>query len=466
MYLEIATTHQPATDLGYLLGKHPGRFQSRNLSFGNAHVFYPVAEEARCSVVLLLEIDAVALSRSRRRSYSGTFKLGQYVNDRSYAASSFLSTAIAKTLGSALNGTCKAKPELAEEKLPLEATISALSATGGEEMIRSFFEPLGYEVELEPQLLDEQFPQWGTSPYFKVTVRNSLPLRDLLRHLYVMIPALDNNKHYFVSNDEVEKLLDKGKHWLPDHPAIEQITRRYLNHRRSLASQALERLNLLEEPEQASSPEEQEEALEKKMSLHQLRHQAVLQELKTAGAESILDLGCGSGKLLHQLLREGQFKRITGMDVSYRALEIAKRRLNWDTLSPRMRERINLLHGALTYRDKRLEGYDAAAAVEVIEHLDEARLSAFERVVFEYARPRVVAVTTPNIEYNVLFESLPKGKLRHSDHRFEWTRAEFRSWGEKIQDRWGYQVSFSPVGPEDERYGAPSQMAVFIKKSN
>ncbi|MCB0582412.1 MAG: 3' terminal RNA ribose 2'-O-methyltransferase Hen1 [Phaeodactylibacter sp.] len=461
MYLEIVTTRPPATDLGFLLGKHPERCQSRELSFGKAHVFYPQADEERCAAGLFLEIDAVALSRSHNSSYADSFQLGHYVNDRPYAASSFLSTAIAKTFGSALNGTCKERPELAEAALPLEVTLSALSAAGGEEMIRRFFEPLGYVVDLETQLLDEQFPRWGASPYFKLRLRHTLPLKQLLRHLYVLIPALDNNKHYFINKDEVEKLLEKGRHWLPGHPAVELITRRFLKHRRSLAGQALERLAAADGQAEEAQPEREEEELEEKISLHQLRHQTVVEELKAAGAQSVLDLGCGSGKLLRLLLQHGQFARITGLDVSYRALEIAKRRLNWDTMSPRLRERLHLLHGALTYRDKRLEGHDAAVAVEVIEHLDEARLGAFERVVFEYARPRTVILTTPNAEYNALFETLSAGTFRHRDHRFEWTRAEFRAWGEGVAARRGYRVRFAPIGPEDERHGAPSQMAVF-----
>lgn len=463
MYLAISTTRPNATILGFLLGKHPARFQSRELSFGKAHVFYPQAEEGRCTVVLLLEIDAVALSRSRNNAYSDAFQLGQYVNDRPYAASSFLSTAIAKTFGSALNGTCKENPELVEEPFPLEVTIAALSASGGEAMARNFFEPLGYEVDLEGQLLDEQFPDWGESPYFKLQLRHVLPVSTLLRHLYVLIPALDNNKHYYISQDEVEKLLAKGRHWLPGHPAVELITRRFLKHRKSLAEMALERLNIVEEQEEPTAARQPEEALEEKISLHQLRHQTVVGELKAAGAQSVLDLGCGSGKLLRLLLQDGQFSRITGLDISYRSLEIAKRRLNWETMSPRMRERLQLLHGALTYRDRRIEGHDAAVAVEVIEHLDEPRLHAFERAIFEYARPHTVILTTPNAEYNVLFETLSAGTFRHSDHRFEWTRGQFREWGEGVAARQGYQVRFAPVGPEDEQYGAPSQMAIFSK---
>jgi 3' terminal RNA ribose 2'-O-methyltransferase Hen1 len=147
--------------------------------------------------------------------------------------------------------------------------------------------------------------------------------------------------------------------------------------------------------------------------------------------------------------------------VSVRSLEVAHRRLRLDRLPERQRERIRLIHGSLTYRDDRLQNFDAAAMVEVIEHLDPARLAAFERVVFEHARPATVVLTTPNREYNVVWETLPAGELRHGDHRFEWTREEFRVWATGIARRFGYSVRFLPVGPDDAEVGPPSQMSVF-----
>ncbi|MCB0630703.1 MAG: 3' terminal RNA ribose 2'-O-methyltransferase Hen1 [Saprospiraceae bacterium] len=462
MFLQITTTHKPATDLGYLLGKHPDRVQDKELAFGRAHVFFPEASDERCSAVLMLEIDTIALARSRSKQYSDSFQLGQYVNDRPYAASSFMSTAIAKVFGSALNGNCSARPELVDQPLSFEVKIAALPAKGGENTIREFFEPLGYQVQTTAQILDAKFPNWGQSMYFEIQLNHTLPLRTLLRHLYILIPALDNKKHYYVGADEVDKLIAKAKSWLEGHPAMAQITRRYLKHRSSLALQAIEQLRQ-QEDEEANAPEQEpEEQMENKISLHDQRHQEVIEALKEREVQTVLDLGCSTGKLLKKLLRESQFQKITGMDVSFRALEVAKRRLNWDTMTPRTKERIQLLHGALTYRDRRLEGYDAAVAVEVIEHLDENRLRAFEQAIFQYARPKVVVVTTPNVEYNVLFENMEPGTFRHSDHRFEWTREEFRDWATKVSKDHQYQVSLAGIGAEDETHGCPSQMAVFF----
>ncbi len=461
MLLSISTEHSPASDLGYLLHKHPGRLQSFDLSFGKAHVFYPEAGEDRCTACLLLDIDPVGMVRGKNRSQGDL--LAHYVNDRPYVASSFLSVAIAQVLSSAMAGRCKDRPELAETPIPLQAKIDVLPVRGGEGFLRQLFEPLGYTVQAVGYPLDQHFPAWGDSPYYSVTIAGTTTLSQLLTHLYVLIPVFDNEKHYFVGEAELEKLLAKGDNWLATHPEKEQITRRYLRHRYGLYRQALTRL--MDAEQLQDTPDEQdavaEEKLERTESLNDQRHGAVLAALKASGAGSVLDLGCGEGKLLRHLLQEKQFEQVVGVDVSIRALEIAQKRLKLDRLPTPMAERLKLLHGSLIYRDRRLEGFDAAAVVEVIEHLDPPRLTALERAVFEFARPKTVVVTTPNQEYNTLWESLPAGQFRHSDHRFEWTRAEFQTWTTRICEKYGYTVRHLPVGPEDEKLGSPTQMGVF-----
>ncbi|MCC6457886.1 MAG: 3' terminal RNA ribose 2'-O-methyltransferase Hen1 [Caldilineaceae bacterium] len=461
MLLTITTTHEPATDLGYLLHKNPARVQSFTLAFGEAHVFYSEVGEEKCTAALLLDVDPVGLVR---RGGASGFGLEQYVNDRPYAASSFLSVAISQVLGSALQGRSKERPELAGQAIPLEARISALPCRGGEEVLRSLFEPLGYTLTSRRYPLDATFPSWGASSYYTVTLAHRIRLSALLAHLYVLVPVLDDDKHYYVGDGEVEKLLRHGEGWLSAHPMRELITRRYLRHQRSLMRSALAQLVEPETPqiEEVILQHNLEEAkVEEKISLHQQRLAAVLAALKESGARRVVDLGCGEGRLLSLLLQDGQFTEIVGMDVSYRTLEIAAERLNLEYLPPLQRERIRLLHGSLMYRDARLHGFDAAAVVEVIEHLDTPRLAAFERVLFEFARPQTIVLTTPNVEYNVLWESLPAGSFRHRDHRFEWTRAEFAAWTQEMCERFGYQVQVLPVGPEDARVGAPSQMAIF-----
>ncbi|SKD08693.1 3' terminal RNA ribose 2'-O-methyltransferase Hen1 [Chitinophaga ginsengisegetis] len=453
MLLTITTKRYPATDLGYLLHKHPAKVQTVELTAGSAHIFYPEATDHSCTAALLLDIDPVRLVRGNGNGHD--FALEQYVNDRPYVASSFMSAAISQAYATAMNGRCKDKPHLVDEAIPFEIGLSVLPVKGGEPLLRQFFEPLGYEVNVQAHLLDEQYPAWGQSRYFNVTLRHTLPLKTILKQLYILVPVCDNDKHYFVGGHEIEKLMEKGEGWLDAHPAKELITRRYLRNIAPLAKQALE---LIMKDEVL--PVEEKPAKDK-VKLHDLRLLTVRDILQELNVSTVADMGCGEGKLLRLLMEKSQFKKILGMDVSYRALEIALDKVKLDRLPEMQRNRIQLIQGSLTYRDKRLEGFDAGVLVEVIEHLDESRLQALEKVVFEYARPAHVIITTVNAEYNVMYEKLTAGSFRHGDHRFEWTRAQFETWANGVAAQFGYIVSFRPLGEIDETLGGPSQLALF-----
>jgi 3' terminal RNA ribose 2'-O-methyltransferase Hen1 len=467
MLLTITLTTPPATDLGYLLHKNPARVQRFDLPFGHSTVFYPVATEQCCTVALLGHVDPIGLIRGKRGA-EAAFALEQYVNDRPYAASSLLSVAIARVFGTALSGRCEERPDLVEQALPLQACLAAVPARGGAVVLRELFEPLGYQVEARRHALDADFPEWGDSPYFELRLDGCVRLRDLLAHLYVLIPVLDGAKHYWVGEAEVEKLLRHGAGWLESHPQKESITRSYLRRQRGLVDDALSRLvesndttTVNADTDADTDTNEDEVAVEAPLRLHDIRLRHVVDLLRAAGARRVLDLGCGDGKLLRLLLREPAFAEIVGVDVSHRALDFARRRLHWERMSDIERTRIQLLHGSLTYRDRRLEGYDAAALVEVIEHLDPPRLRALERSLFHAAQPATIIITTPNRDYNVLFDSLPAGDLRHADHRFEWSRHEFGQWASRVAGDSGYGVRFEGIGPQHDEHGSPTQVGIF-----
>ncbi|MFX0573638.1 3' terminal RNA ribose 2'-O-methyltransferase Hen1 [Nocardia nepalensis] len=560
----------PATDLGFLLHKNPDRVQAFEQSYGTAHVVYPEATAARCTAALLLEIDPIRLVRGRSRS-TPDFSLGQYVNDRPYAASSLLSVALGAVFRTALHGRCDQRPELVRTALPLRIALPAVPCKGGPEAAERVFTPLGWTVIAEPLPLDPAFPEWGDSHYVRLELTGAIRLADALSHLYVLLPVLDGAKHYWLAADEVDKLIRAGAGWLADHPERAWITRRYLARRQSLVRTALARLAEVDdaEPEQLDAVEEVfDDALEpagdarialsdsdtsstrseasdetdtaaaklslrtsagsaqaahdtadvgsadgaavvmsaegtvqagigaaaahsttesgagddaatdaadndaavdgaadteRAPSLAMIRRGAVVGVLREVGARRVLDLGCGEGALLRELLADKVFTEVVGVDVSMRALNIAKRRLRLDRMPERVARRLTLLQGALTYTDARLRGYDAAVLMEVIEHVDEPRLGALEYSVFGSAAPACVVVTTPNAEHNVVYQTLPAGKFRHSDHRFEWTRAEFAGWSSRVAERYGYAVRFVPIGAAHPEFGPPTQLALFTK---
>ncbi|MFF2038812.1 3' terminal RNA ribose 2'-O-methyltransferase Hen1 [Kitasatospora sp. NPDC058170] len=517
MFISISTTgtaESPATDLGFLLHKHPDKVQRFGTSHGEAHVFYPAAGDELCTAALLLDIDPIALVRRGRgkgRGGSPDFALAQYVNDRPYAASSLLAVALRTVFRSAMKGVCEGRPGLAEQARPLRISLPAVPANGageggGTAMVRRLFEPLGWQVEATAIPLDEAFPEWGESRYVRIELTAAtLRLADALQQLYVLLPVLDGAKHYWVAPDEVDKLLAAGQGWLADHPEQALIARRYLSRRWALTRRAIERLELarlaeaddreVEEIDNAVDDTAEAEAgeagqpvpaaageaaagvaatgaavagealaengAEKNVPLAEQRRAAILDALREVGAARVADLGCGQGELIGALLKDPRFTEVLGVDVSARALSAAARRLRLERMSERQAARVELVQGALTYTDARLKGFDAAVLCEVIEHVDLPRLPALEYAVLGVARPAAVVVTTPNVEYNVRWESLPAGHVRHADHRFEWDRAQFRSWAERVAAVYGYTVVLRPVGPEDPEVGAPTQLALF-----
>ncbi|ADV68904.1 3' terminal RNA ribose 2'-O-methyltransferase Hen1 [Deinococcus maricopensis] len=444
MLLTIATTHAPARDLGFLLHKHPDHPYSTDLPFGTVHVFAPEATDARTAFTLLLDVDPVRLSR---RARPGGAPLEPYVNDRPYVPGSFMSVALNAAYRTALTGRCTGRPELADVALPLTATLPAVPARADDGdldagLVERLFAPLGYSVHTARLPLDEQFPEWGDSPYLNVTLHAPQRVQDLLQHLYVLLPVLDNAKHYFIGEDEIEKLLRHAGGWLDTHPERAFITRRYLRFR-AYARAAL------------GTPAPAEPTEPRGPTLNEQRYAAVHAALRAAGAVTVLDLGCGEGKFLARLAGDPQFRRVTGVDVSVTALRRARERLG-DTAP-----HVTLLHGALTYRDPRLRHFDAATLVEVIEHLDPPRLHALTASVLGDARPATVIVTTPNVEYNAVWGELG---VRHADHRFEWTREEFRAWADASAAHHGYRVTLSGIGDEHPTFGPPTQMATFTRE--
>ena len=444
----LITIESENPEMSFLLHKHPDRLHSDATTFGTAHAFYP----AKNKVALLLDIDPLKLTR---RGGADSFALQPYVNDRAYVANSFLSVALNQLFRTAVAGRCPKRPELVETPMRLKVSIPTLPCRGGFSLLKNLFEPLGYSINATRIPLDPVFPEWGDTVYYRTELEKTAPLYSVLRHLYILLPVLDNDKHYWVGEHEIEKLLEKGEAWLADHPHRELIIHRYLKHQRGLTRQVLEALS--EEETEDPNRVTCEESNEKKIGLHGLRLDTVVDLLKASGAAQIADLGCGEGKLVRRLLKEPQFTRILAMDVSTEAL--ARAELALDRMHEKSREKVELFQGSLLYDDERLHEVEAACLVEAIEHLEPDRLARVAHNLFRRIRPRTLVITTPNRDYNVLWETLPAGRFRHPDHRFEWSREEFREWVDSVKH--DYEASISGLGEEHPEFGCPSQMAVF-----
>jgi SAM-dependent methyltransferase len=516
--------------------------------------------------------------KRRLKSREG-LSLTDYVTDRPYAASSMLAVALGRVFNTALNGRSDSYPELAASALPLELRVTAVPVRAGggdgaqgEALARRLFEPLGWQVRATDTPLGPD-PSWGRAPYVELTLTGQLRLADALSHLYVLLPVLDNAKHYWVGSDEVDKLVRRGEGWLAGHPDRQLIVRRYLAARRDYVEDATARLAALDDlvpadpldfedegvadaptsenppqlgevanvpadrqvpagsqgvadvamsgnspqlgegegasaddpasaaqgvadaPTSAIRPQLGEgegsladgpiheaqgvadlptsgdpaqlaggEDAPRPQPLKVKRLNAVLAVLREVGAHRVVDLGCGEGYYLRALLDDPSFTEIVGVDVSPRVLEFAEQRLRLDRRSDHQRSRITLRQSSVTYRDDLLAGFDAILLVEVIEHLEPDRIASLEATVFGAARPGHVVVTTPNQEYNQVY-GLANDQLRHRDHRFEWTRAEFTAWAAEVAAHYGYQVEFRPVGEVDPGLGPPTQLALFSREA-
>lgn len=461
MLLTITYEGENTQNLGFLLHKNPDRAQQFELNYGRAYVFYTEVSNERTTAALLLDIDPIDLARGKIGSRDGG--LFDYVNDRPYSATSFMSTAISRIFGTSMSGKCAKMQSLADTPLKLTAYISSLKDGGDTELASQLFEPLGYTVKTERTLLDENFKEWGISPYIALTISGTVRLADMLNHLYVLIPVFDKQKHYYITDDEIEKLLSHGEGWLASHPYKEKIARRYFSAKKSYARRTIDILLAGETDDNENIEISENTETEKHTPLNTQRLNTVRDTVLASGASTVIDMGCGECRLTSLLLNERQIKRVTACDVSIRELEKASGRLHLDRMQPYRKNKLTLMQASLTYRDKRFEGYDCACVIEVIEHIEPMRIPAMERNIFEFASPRTVIVTTPNKEYNENYQFLNKDELRHNDHRFEWTRDEFKKWTEHICGTFSYTCEISGIGDSDGNCGTPTQMGVFTK---
>lgn len=460
MLLTIRYEGENSNVFSYLLHKQPERVQTFSLPFGKAHLFYTENLEEKSTIALLLDVDSNDLMSKKMLDKRDPY-MDPYINDRPYVASSLLSAAMAKVFCSALGGNDKVYPELVNQKHSFTVSVSVIRSRGGEQNIRQIFEPLGYEVEIKGQLLDDQFPEWGESPYYHLVLRGSVRLKDLLTQLYICLPALDRWKHYFVSENELQKLLQKGGDWLPTHPMRDFIIKGYLSHQKNLAKKAI---HLLKDGSRII-PNPKQKKIETKFSVTkpkisnkytEIKIKSVIKKIKELGVTKIIDLGCGNGKLIKQLVKNQKLTVIKGMDHSNRSLKEARDRLNLPA-----QKQVRLFLGSLLYQDPRTKGMDLAILLEIMDHVDEESLPFLETNLFAYMGVEYLIITVRNAEYNGLGNEVDQGTARYSQIQIKWTRKELEAWVEGIKSRYPYQAEIIPIGKEHSEIGSPIQMVVF-----
>ncbi len=475
MILTITYHGKNTQDLGYLLYKNPYRPQSVELPMGKAHIFFPDISDEKTTVALMLELDPLLLSKGKPGT--GEAGLFDYVNDRPYVSSSFMSGAMVKAFGTAMTGRCDSRQDLADSELQLEACVYMLPVRGDKSLIKRFWEPLGYDVDYDTFPIDERFPSWGESPYVNLHLKGKKKLSELLNQLYVLIPVFDLQKHYYVSEAEIGNLIKHGGDWLRNHPDMEYIARRYFSMAKSYAKIAIERLsgkeddifdtemsgnNIHTNVYSSAHPIEEQDGSKDQAPLDKMRLETVKYEVLRSGAHSVIDIGCGEGKLLALLIGESQIEKLAGTDVSLDALAKANKRMEHVMIAERQREKLSIFQGSLMYKDDRFLGYDTACVIEVIEHVEPEKLPVLEDILFGATAPGTVIITTPNRDFNANY-ALDEDELRHADHRFEWGLSEFSDWCNSICDRYGYTVEISGIGAKEGVDSYPTQMGVFRK---
>ena len=446
MQLTIRATGENVEAITYLLAKNPNNIYERNHKGHYIRMFYNVVTETELELTIFVSPDPLALINHTSSAYDIT----HYINDREFAVSSIFISLIRSALGTALNG--KPKEEYikwVDHRFPFVFSFGPVSTELSEQEIRDLFEPLGFDVEIEYAETDYSFRLKEKSSACFIRLSGITSLQKGLQQLFLIIPVLDNYKHYFIDESEIEKLNRYGEGWLEEHPQKEFIVRRALRFK--------EIYGQLEEQDHS-------EKQIHPIPLNELRYEKIVDSVKKLPIKrNIVDFGSGEGKLSARLGFVDKVEEILAVEPSEAARLKALKRFEKlmdqkGFVAPKM------IWGSLFYFDERLKNKDVIILCEVIEHIDEERLPKAMDLIFEQYYPASLIITTPNKEYNHVYQMAES--MRHNDHRFEWSRDEFRQWCIRMNHSERYELSFEGIGNEDETYGFPTQMCTFIRKEN
>ena len=446
MQLTIRATGENVKVISYLLAKNPNNVYERNHKGHLVRLFYSECSETELDVTIFVTPDSLEL----KQNGSYTYDITHYINDREFAVSSIFCSFIRPALGTALNGQPKEEyKEWVNHCFPFEFQFGPVSSTLSNEEIRALFEPLGYETTISRAETNYSFHLKQKSTARFISLKGSTTLQHGLRQLFVLIPVLDNYKHYYIDEKEIEKIERYGEGWLENHPLKSFILRQALRFKEVYSI--------------VQKTEESEESKEKtvKIRLNDLRYEKIIEMVK--GIEPrrrIVDFGSGEGKLSLRLGFVDGVQEVLAVEPSETAALQAIERFE----KVRHQEGFVMptpLWGSLFYYDERLKNKDIMILCEVIEHIDAYRLPKMMDTILNEYQPKVLIITTPNQEYNAVYNL--GEQIRHHDHRFEWTREEFQTWCVD-RNNGNYELAFIGIGEMHEQYGCPTQMCVFSRK--
>jgi 3' terminal RNA ribose 2'-O-methyltransferase Hen1 len=447
MQLTIKATGNNAEVISYLLAKNPNNLYERRNNGHFVRMFYNKFSHEEVEVTLFVTPDPIGLARNS----SETYDITSYINDREFVVSSIFCSFIRSSLGTALNG--KPKEEYAawvDHAFNIEFSFGPVASDLSDQQIIELFNPLGYEVKISYGEANYQMDIKNKSTARFIVLKGLTTLQNGLRQLFVLIPVLDNYKHYYIDEKEIEKIERYGEGWLDTHPQRETIFRRALRFK-----------ELYRSVEKDTGTNQKGKVLENKVRLNDLRYEKIVDCINNLNnKESIVDFGSGEGKLSVRLGFVKGVREILAVEPSeYATLKAIKRfeelKDKEDFIQP------TPIMGSLFYYDERLKSKDIMVLCEVIEHIDEYRLPKIMATIFREYKPKTLIITTPNKEYNQVYDM---GKeYRHPDHRFEWTREEFHEWCIG-QNPGNYELTFDGIGEEHQSFGFPTQLCLFTHK--
>ncbi|MCK1992095.1 3' terminal RNA ribose 2'-O-methyltransferase Hen1 [Peribacillus muralis] len=446
MQLTINASGNNVKAISYLLSKNPNNLYERKHKGHVVRLFYSTFTETEMEATIFVTPDPIELVKNTANSYDIT----HYINDREFAVSSIFCSLIRSALGTALNGQPKEEhAEWVNHPFSFQFDFGPVVSTLSDNQLRELFEPIGYEVSITRPDIQYSFDMKDRSSTRTVSLKGLKTLQEGLRHLFVLIPVIDNYKHYYIDEKEIDKLERYGEGWLDDHPMRDFIYRQSLRFK--------EVYSIVEN----KKPEMKKDDKESKVRLNDLRYEKIFDTVSQMHPSSVVDFGSGEGKLSVRLGFIEGVKEILAVEPSQSATLKALGR--FDKVKDKEKFVIpKPLWGSLFYYDEELKNKDVIILCEVIEHIDEHRLPKVMDTILQDYQPRALILTTPNREYNEVYDM--EDALRHNDHRFEWTRAEFQQWCTARNHDDSYDLRFEGIGEEHVTQGCPTQMCVFERK--